>query len=226
MSIALKGVAVMNKEEEEDDNSIAARIKRTLVPACLFAIGFGVFAGAIGGFGVTTIKHGFAWIGVLIAAPISLIGFAIMIATFRKWPTLQIGEPITPRTRRQSYAMIALIVVAAFLPMLFLNGGGEGSSGRVDLYSNNPLPTGMAVTAAIIWLIGIPLLSQVTRRTMDEVEFGHLKFGETVGFRFFATVGPAWWLGFRGGVLPQPDVMILFVATLVFSISANLIRRL
>jgi hypothetical protein len=153
-----------------------------------------------------------------------IIGGVIVIATFRKWPTLTQGDPVTPRTRRYSWAMIALIAFAMLTSLAFARP--EGGSLANDLYSNDPLPTDLAVGLAILWLVGMPLLSAMTRRNMDEVERGLLQFGESSGFRFFSVAAPAWWLGYRGGVLPQPDVMILFVAVLAASSIANLARRI
>jgi hypothetical protein len=41
----------------------------------------------------------------------------------------------------------------------------------------------------------------------------------------FTFTAPVWWMGWRGGFLPEPDVMILFVAVLVVTWIANMWKR-
>lgn len=208
----------------DDDNSISARFKRVAVPMLSFGTGFSLLLGGTAGGAMVYAKGDGLSTGMAISLVTGLIGGAIVFATFRKWPTLTQGDPVTPRTRRYSWAMVALITFALLLTLVFARP--EGGSLANDLYSNGPLPTGIAVGAALLWLVGMPLLSAMTRRNMDEVEQGLLQFGECVGFRFLSVAAPVWWLGYRGGVLPQPDVMILFVAVLAVSATANLARRL
>lgn len=209
---------------DDDDNSLGARFRRLAIPMLWFAAG------------VTLLLSGFAWGAIQVAKDnvassdmagsviAALVGGAVVVATFRKWPTLTQGDPVTPRTRRYSWAMVALIAFSMLITLVFARPSGGGLAN--DLYSNGPLPTDLAVGAALLWLVGMPLLAAITRRNMDEVERDLLIFGESAGFRFFTTVTPAWWLGYRGGVLPQPDVMILFVGVLIASFIANMARRL
>jgi hypothetical protein len=214
----------MTTMPDDDDNSLGARFGRIAIPLLCFTAGFGLLMSGIA-WGAMQVAKGHVasadMAGSVIAA---LIGGVALIATFRKWPTLAQGDPVTPRTRRYGWAMVALIGFAIAMSLAFARPSG-GSLAN-DLYSNGPLPTALAVTLALLWLVGIPLLSTITRRNMDEVERGLLQFGESAGFRFFTVAAPAWWLGYRGGVLPQPDVMIMFVGVLIASFIANMIRRI
>lgn len=209
---------------DDDDNSLAARIKRFAIPMLSFCAGLTLLLGGIGWGAMLVAKDQIASLGMVMSAISGLIGGIIVVATFRKWPTLTVGDPVTPRTRRYSWAMVALIAFAMLMSLAFARP--EGGSLANDLYSNGPLPTDLAVGLALLWLVGMPLLAAITRRNMDEVERGLLIFGESAGFRFFTTAAPAWWLGYRGGVLPQPDVMILFVGVLIASSIANMARRM
>lgn len=209
---------------DDDDNSLTARIRRVAIPMLCFAAGLTLLLSGIAWGGIQVARGqvaSFDMVGSVIAG---LIGSGIVIATFRRWPTLTVGDPVTPRTRRYSWAMVALIAFAILMSLAFARP--EGGSLANDLYSNGPLPTELAVGLALLWLVGMPLLSTITRRNMDEVERGLLQIGESMGFRFFTVAAPAWWLGYRGGVLPQPDVMILFVGVLIASFVGNMARRM
>lgn len=208
----------------DDDNSIGARVKRVVIPMLCFGAGISLLLGGIAAGAMLSAKGQIISAGIVASVITGIIGGVIVIATFRKWPTLTQGDPVTPRTRRYSWAMVALIAFAMLMSLAFARP--EGGSMANDLYSNGPLPTNLAVGLALLWLVGMPLLSAMTRSNMDEVERGLLQFGESAGFRFFTIIAPAWWLGFRGGVLPQPDVMILFGAVLIASFIANVARRI
>ncbi|QDH34925.1 hypothetical protein [Porphyrobacter sp. YT40] len=209
---------------DDDDNSLGARFRRFAIPVLWFAAGLTLLLSGIAWGAIQVAKNNVASVDLAGSVVAGIIGAFIVVATFRKWPTLTQGDPVTPRTRRYSWAMVALIGFSMLITLVFARPSG----GRLanDLYSNGPLPTDLAVGAALLWLVGMPLLAAITRRNMDEVERNLLIFGESAGFRFFTTVAPAWWLGYRGGVLPQPDVMILFVGVLVASFIANMARRL
>ncbi len=209
---------------DDDNNSLAARFGRVAIPMLCFTAGFGVLMSGIAWGAMQVAKGHLASVDMAGSVIAALIGGGGLIATFRKWPTLTQGDPVTPRTRRYGWAMVALIGLAIAMSLAFARPSG-GSQAN-DLYSNGPLPTALAVTLALLWLVGMPLLSAIARRNMDEVERGLLQFGESVGFRFFTVAAPAWWLGYRGGVLPQPDVMILFVGVLIASFIANMVRRI
>lgn len=207
-----------------EDNGIGARIMRGTIPMLSFATGLTLLLGGIAAAAISIAKYESAMVAMTLSVAAALIGLAMIVATFRKWPTLTEGDPVTPRTRRYAWAMIALIAFSILVSTFFIRPG-EGSI-STELYSNGPLPTNIALGAAALWVLGLPVLSALTRRNMDEVERGHLVLGESIGFRFFTIAAPAWWLGFRGGVLPQPDVMLIFVAVLAASWAANMIRRL
>jgi hypothetical protein len=214
----------MTTMPDDDDNSLGARFGRVAIPMLCFTAGFGLLMSGIAWGAMQVAKNHIATVDMAGSVIAALIGGGGLIATFRKWPTLTQGDPVTPRTRRYGWAMVALIGFAIALSLAFARPSG-GSLAN-DLYSNGPLPTALAVTVALLWLAGIPVLSAITRRNMDEVERGLLQFGESTGFRCFTIAAPVWWLGYRGGVLPQPDVMLLFVGALIASFIANMVRRI
>ena len=99
----------MTTMPDDDDNSLGARFGRIAIPLLCFTAGFGLLMSGIA-WGAMQVAKGHVasadMAGSVIAA---LIGGVALIATFRKWPTLAQGDPITPRTRRYGWAMVALI---------------------------------------------------------------------------------------------------------------------
>ncbi|WP_337661388.1 hypothetical protein [Erythrobacter sp. Alg231-14] len=212
-----------NMMMEDDDNALFARMKRVLIPAMIFSVGLGFFLGGMGA-GVVFLQKYDATFGAMAACAVtSAFGALIIVLTFRKWPTLRIGEPDTPRTRRVALIMMALIAIACVISLMFVSP--EDGNARTQLFSNGPLSSNAALAAMLLWAIGIPLITFFARRNADEVDMEYQRLGESMAIHFFSVVAPVWWIGWRGGFLPQPDVMIVFLATLVVMATTNYVRR-
>ncbi|MEO0871535.1 MAG: hypothetical protein AAFY19_06170 [Pseudomonadota bacterium] len=156
---------------------------------------------------------------------IMLIGVPILaVSGYFLWhwmPDFTMGEPDTPRGRRIRWTLIACGVVGgiASVPLIDTQGGGS------LLFGNGPVPASSALLTAAIWGLLLPVLIVTYRRNADEVTREANNFGFSVGFQAFAYAAPLWWIGWRGGFLPTPDVMILFVATLVVATLANIWKQ-
>ena len=210
--------------DDDDELTIAGRLRGVMIPMLCFVAGLVLLLVGIAATALCIAKGQGLSLAAALGVILVIAGVVVTAMTFRKWPTLNQNDPITPRTRRYGWSMIALIGFAVVTSLFFIRLG----NGRMatELFSNGPLPTPAALIAAALWLVGLPLVAALTRRNMDEVERGLLVTGESTGFRFFSIAAPVWWLGYRGGVLPQPDVMILFVAVLMVSSAGNLARRI
>lgn len=139
-------------------------------------------------------------------------------------PDFTMGEPRTPRGNRIRLVLVAVTILgpAMVFPLISYRGP-DGSP--LDLFANSPLPTQVVWPMIAIWAVGIPALTFFTRRNLDDYTRAAGDFGFMVGGQLFYFAAPLWWLGWRGGLLPQPDVMILFIATLVVVNCANLWKR-
>jgi len=157
------------------------------------------------------------WI-MVIGLPLVLAGSYV---SWRWMPDFTKGEPDTPRGRRIRWTLIACGVVGgiASVPLIDTQGGGS------LLFGNGPVPASSALLTAAIWGLLLPVLIVTYRRNADEVTREANNFGFSVGFQAFGFAAPLWWMGWRGGFLPAPDVMILFVATLVVATLANIWKQ-
>ena len=157
---------------------------------------------------------------VLIGTPITLL------ATYGLWrtmPDFTMGEPRTARGNRMRWliAAIVLIGIAISLP---INLADSGQGGKL-LWGNGPIPQTPALIAVVMWGLSIPVVMVAGRGVADEHTRAAGDFGMMVGFQTFAYTAPMWWMGWRGGFLPQPDVMILFIVAGGLSSAANLWKR-
>ncbi|MGB3165346.1 MAG: hypothetical protein WBA68_01060 [Alteraurantiacibacter sp.] len=159
------------------------------------------------------------------ALPLAIVTAAGLAYPLWRWrPDFTLGEPMTPRGKRMRWFLVGLVVFGAIVAMpLILADGPDGE--RLSLFSNGPVPQWAAAAMLVLWLVFMPALALYGRRQSDDFAKAVGEFSSMVGFQFFATVTPAWWMGWRGGFLPEPQVMVIFVATLVVVNVATVWKR-
>lgn len=215
-----------NEKIYEDDApmGLLAKLKRELGVAVIAGLGIGLIYGGLVGMGVVFTQDEFSFAAFAVCIVCLTIGIPICLYAYRKTPSLREGDPDTPRARRMGKMVFFLMCFAVVIMLPFVIRGDtlEG----MDLFSNGPVPAWIALFLGIIWALGMPLLVYINRQNMDELERTEFQFGETLGFQFFGIAAPVWWIAARGGLVPPPDVMILFIATLVVSVLANLYRKI
>ena len=101
-------------------------------------------------------------------------------------------EPVSPATQKANrlFGLKELLGLAAVLALVC------GARDPIKAFSNSPLSPGVAIFAIAAWLLARALLV-------------------LVGAGLFLAVTPAWWVAARGGLLPQPNVMILWAVTML-----------
>jgi hypothetical protein len=157
------------------------------------------------------VDHGDRWPLVLVS------GYFL----WRWLPDFTMGEPDTPRGRRIRWTLVGCGLVGGVSTVPLINT----QEGGTLLFGNGPVPATSALITLAIWALIIPVLMIVFRRNADEVTREANNFGFSVGFQAFAYAAPVWWMGWRGGFVPQPDVMILLIASLVVATLANLWKQ-
>lgn len=206
-----------------DDHESAGIMRNALVRAVLLLLGgialvFGI--GVIAGLLSAHSERGGAMdarlIGILICVAVAMAGIALFM-----WRQMRAvarsGQTLNPRERRNRLVLtIAMAVGAAIGFMLALSGGLDGGPGPISL-SDAPLPPMIAIGLAAIVAIALPLLSYYWhRRVADELEAAAYREGALMGLYAFWVGAPTWWLLWRGGLVPPPDgVVIYLVVTFV-----------
>ena len=157
---------------------------------------------------------------IAVAAPLcAVLGYFLW-----KWrPDFTMGEPDTERGRRVRWMTAGLVVIGiAIAAPIITAGNGEATA---TLFSNEPLPFKPAIIAVAIWAITLPVMIVMGHKNSDEHAREAQNFGMMVGFQVFGYSAPIWWMCWRAGIAPQPDVMILFVVTLIIATLTNIWKR-
>jgi len=200
------------------------QFKRQIAGALAIGFSVGLLSGGIFGFGVVLSQEKFSLTALAVCLVCLVVGGFTIWRAYRKFPSLRDGDPDTPRARRigkLSFVTLA-ITIAIVLPFAVTGDTFEGGA----FLSNDPVPAWVAYYLGAMWIFAMPPMMYLFRQNMDEIEKAEMQFGEMIGFQFFAITAPAWWIASRGGLAPEPDIMILFAITLAVALLANLYRKL
>ena len=139
-------------------------------------------------------------------------------------PDFTMGEPKTPRGNRMRIVIAAVGVLGAVSSLPLILSGASDDNPMV-LFSNSALPRDAVLPMMLLWALAIPPLVYFSRRNMDDFARAASDFGMMVGMQLFGYIAPLWWLGWRGGYFPRPDMMLVFIACLVAMNIAVLWKR-
>ncbi len=169
-------------------------------------------------------EDGGGWVDYALVAG-GILVIAVSVYFLWRWlPDFTMGEPNTPRGNRMRWVLVAIAVISALITIPLLSGG-DPADGPHPLFSNAPVAPTIALVTALAWGLLMPPLILFSRRNADEHKLQTQDFGMMVGFQAFSLAAPVWWMGWRGGFLPAPDVMILFAATLAISLIVTIWKQ-
>lgn len=149
---------------------------------------------------------------------VALLAGAILLAAAFAWLgyrsaralTRAVGKPTT-RERRNYLVLLGCGAIGGVLGMALTLGGGS----PLDAFSDSPIPSWLAVLLAAPVLVLLPLISLYWHRhVVDEQEAAAYKLGALFGIYTYFIGAPTWWLLWRGGLLPAPDGVLIYLATI------------
>ena len=212
----------MTKPDIRDEGVVpgSARYWRNLV---LWSLGLGIFLPLLI-LPVSLARKAGTALDWLLIAGLAIAAVIAAVVLWRTAPDFTLGEPRTARGNRMRMIIWSVVIIGPLLtfPIIYYRGT-DGA--RFELFSNGTLPGQVVWPMIALWSIFIPLLGYFTRRNADDFTLAANDFGFMAGGYMFYFVAPVWWLAWRGGLAPRPDVMILFVAMLVVVNVANLWKR-
>lgn len=181
--------------------------------------GFGIImtGGAIAGF---LAQHQADGGGALSGAGIFALAVLVAIVgglAFSMWRNAQnlksSEEPLTRREKLNN-RIVAGSGVFGGLIALVLVISGDLRSGNPDLFSDGPIAPAVAIGVSLAFGILAPLSSWYWHaRVIDEQEDAAYRSGALFAIYAFWFVAPVWWLLWRGGMLPAPDGIALYLMT-------------
>lgn len=184
-----------------------ARITLVMVCSLVVIFALGVIAGIIAagredGFDTRTAALLAAFL--TLGAVATWTGWALYAAT----PT----GPVAPRVRtsRQMIlfgAMLGVILGVTMAVSIDITQPGS-------LFGNGPIPALAAASTILLWTGGGLPITLIWLRSIDEHEMQANNSGALAALMTYVFVEPTWWLGWRGGFLPQQQPMLTFVLVL------------
>jgi hypothetical protein len=127
-------------------------------------------------------------------------------------------DPLTKKERLNRNIVIACCVLGGILGIALAtanNKFGNLDNGGFGFLNNNPVPELFAITIAIIIGILVPLITYFWCINIDEQELHAYKEGCFWGMHIYMFGAPIWWILWRGGILSQPDGIVIFYATII-----------
>lgn len=203
-------MAKLETSDEDRPTSLKTAALSALLPFMVvlaFCLLAGAAAGLLGGDEPN-------WRGMaIVAAAALLIGGTGIWGLKRLRPWTVWTQPVGP-TERKANTLIAWSILAAILGIGPLAVVTVRSRDPLVLFSNGPVPLAVAAAAIVGWLVAVVLSLQWHRR-VDEHEARTYEIGGLAGLYLYSVLAPAWWLGWRGGMLPAPDTMAIFVVVML-----------
>ena len=198
--------------------------RHPILLAAMAGIGLLFSAGVIAGVIAGTIERG----AVKPIAAAFALGAAALVAlcgwTLRRTIPLLYPEA-SPRVSRSRKLLTLSAVIGGILGMLLVLGSLATGVEPPSVFSNAPIAGWVAIAAIAVWLLAVPPLTWNWHRSIDEHEATAYRDGTLAGIYAYCAIAPTWWLGWRGGFLPEPQEMITFLVVVSVWGLVWLVRR-
>ena len=140
-----------------------------------------------------------------------LVGAWLVRREFQRSP---LQEPLTAKERLNRNILVACGVMGGVIGVALAVVGGPDIAKGGGPFSNDPLPTGLAVILVIAIGALLPAIALYWHRhAIDEQEADAYKSGALAALYLYMIGAPVWWFAWRGGFAPQPDGVIIYMAT-------------
>lgn len=173
----------------------------------------GIIVGAFTGYSEAIAARGDtpppAWLG-----PLAALAFCGAAATFYVRYHRATWLRWSARKRRYGLAFVlfALIggIIGAWLAVELPHNEGPFEAMRAGAISPR-----FAIGASILWVAGLAAGMAFYHRAIDDHEQRAWLWAGLAGWYAFVFPAPAWWVLHRAGVAPEPDLMLMFLVSLI-----------
>jgi hypothetical protein len=122
------------------------------------------------------------------------------------------AQPITKKEKRNRQILLGCGVLGGVIGMVLVLGSPDSPA---TIYDNSPIPAAMAIILAIIMAVLVPIISIIWHRNADEQEAYAYKEGALYAIYVYMIGAPTWWILWRGGLVPEPNGVIIYYATIL-----------
>lgn len=176
-----------------------------------------LLAGAILGFTSSAVKQG-GLAGAdyaILAAMVSTIA-TLAYLIFRLSRGLMLGgEALTRRERLNRNIMTACVLAGALTGFVLAIGTPSLEGNATEsfaAFAETPLPLAIALALAIFWGLIMPAIAWFWhKRVIDEQEASAYRDGGYYAAYAYLMGAPVWWFLWRGGLLPEPSGVAIFL---------------
>ena len=127
------------------------------------------------------------------------------------------GEALERARQRRKYALIAGLTVIGFVPGFYL---GFTENDQL-LEVGDKWPPALALALATIYLLAIVVGGLVLRRQTDEVALHNQYRATSAAATSFVVVYPLWYLLWKGGFVPEPMHVVIYVIFIATALAAT-----
>jgi hypothetical protein len=197
---------------EEDGSS-----SRSIMWMMLSGLGIVMTAGAIAGY---LAEHQAQGGGPLGATGIIVLGvFAAIIAglsyaIWRNGSKMKNRQGRLPRREKMHQRVTVFSALLGGGIAIALMASSTAEYGDPTVFSEAPIKPWVAIVLALVIGVGMPILSIYWHnRVIDEQEADAYRSGALIAIYAFWIGAPVWWLLWRGGMVPAPDGIAIYLIT-------------
>ena len=210
--------APMAKLEDEGSNG------RTVLWILLAGFGIVMVAGVIAGFVGEHQADGdraFSDFAIGLIAGVVAMMAALGVAFWGYAKKLKAsGEPMTRREKLNRNIILACGLLGGVMGAVMAAGGflnaPDKSGDPLSVLFTGPMPVAVALALVFFWAVVMPVVAWFWHtRAIDEQEASAYRDGGYYAAYAFLVLAPLWWLLWRGGFLPEPDGVAIY---LIFSV--------
>ena len=184
---------------------------------CAAGLGTVTMVGVIAGFSSKSLEHGWSDFSLRDGAILALI-VAITAGLGRlSW---RLGRKLLgtdahiPRRERRSRNILLFSCAIGMVIGIILAGSDmmSASDDPLSVLSDGPISPLLAIGMTLFLVLVLPVLSWQWQKAIDEHEREAYQVGAVAAAYMFLILAPAWWLLWRGGLVPEPNGIILYFA--------------
>ncbi len=214
--------ARMAKIEDEGSNG------RNVLWMILAGLGIVMTLGAIAGFTGEHLADGGGELSSVALAVLISFGAIVAGLTYAVWRNIQnlkaSGDPVTKREKLNRNIVAVCGLLGGVIGMIFavfglLRSPDNAEFDPISSLFTGPIPVAAALGIFFVWTVIMPVLAWFWHtRAIDEQEASAYRDGGYYAAYAYLILAPAWWLLWRGGLVPEPDgVAIFMIFSLIWS---------
>lgn len=148
----------------------------------------------------------------IIAAFVAIIG-GLIYAQWRLARRIAAsGGAMTRRERLNRNIMIACGVMGGLIGLVLAITSDTLTADPLTVFSEAPLPLALAILLALFWGAVMPVIAWFWHtRAIDEQEAHAYRDGGYYAAYAYLIAAPTWWFLWRGGILPEPNGIAIFI---------------